>query len=107
MSTISYKNYIGTVEYSEDDECLFGRIIGINDIVTYEAQSVTELRLAFQESVDDYLEHCKELGKEPNKPYSGRFVLRVAPELHADVAMKAQKQGVSLNQYVTSLLAQT
>lgn len=103
---MTYKGYSGTVEYSEDDDCLFGRVTGIRDIVTYEGQGVTDLRAAFQESVDDYLEHCKEMGKEPNKPYSGRFLLRIDPGLHARLAARAQASGVSLNQYAAEVLAQ-
>jgi predicted HicB family RNase H-like nuclease len=70
---MTYKEYIGTVEYSEEGNCLFGRIAGIRDIISYEGESVAEIRKAFEEAVDDYLAHCAEVGKEPNKPYSGQF----------------------------------
>ncbi|MCL2459614.1 MAG: type II toxin-antitoxin system HicB family antitoxin [Desulfobulbus sp.] len=73
------KGYIGTVEYSEEDNCLFGRIGGCRDIISYEGESVVEIRQAFEDAVDDYLKHCAATGKEPNKPYSGKFVLRIAP----------------------------
>ena len=104
-NAMTYKGYIGTVEYSEEDECLFGRIAGISDIITYEGESVAEIRQAFEESVDDYLKHCAEIGKEPNKPYSGKFVLRIDPSLHARLAVKAQASGKSLNQYATEVLS--
>ena len=104
-NAMSYKGYIGMVEYSEEDSCLFGRIAGIRDIISYEGESVTEIRQAFEEAVDDYLEHCAEIGKEPNKPYSGKFVLRLDPSLHARLAVKAHINGKSLNQYAADVLA--
>lgn len=105
-SAMTYKGYVGTVEYSEEDACLFGRIAGISDIITYEGESVSEIRTAFEDAVDDYLNHCAETGKEPNKPYSGKFVLRIDPSLHARLAVKAQAQGMSLNQFAADVLAQ-
>jgi hicB family protein len=101
---MTYKGYAGTVEYSEEDGVLFGRIAGIEDVVSYEGESVTELRQAFHESVDDYLEHCASIGKEPNKPYSGKFTLRIDPALHARLAAQAQAMGKSLNQYAAEVL---
>ncbi|MDR0835883.1 MAG: type II toxin-antitoxin system HicB family antitoxin [Tannerella sp.] len=105
-NAMTYKGYVGTVEYSGDDDCLFGRIAGIKDIISYEGESVTKIRGAFEEAVDDYLEHCASTGKEPNKPYSGKFILRLDPEIHARLAIKAQAHGKSLNQYAAELLAQ-
>lgn len=102
---MTYKGYAGTVEYSEPDEILFGRIAGIDDIVSYEGESVSELRESFQEAVDDYLEHCEAVGKAPNRPYSGKFTLRIAPELHARLAAQAGALGKSLNQYAAELLS--
>ena len=104
-NAMTYKGYVGTVEYSEEDACLFGRIAGIRDIITYEGESVTEIRAAFEEAVDDYLKHCAETGKEPNKPYSGKFMLRIDPSLHARLAAKALADGKSLNQYAADVLA--
>lgn len=103
-NAMTYRDYVGTVEYSEEDGCLFGRIAGIRDIITYEGKSVAEIRQAFRDSVDDYLRHCAETGKEPNKPYSGKFVLRIDPSLHARLAIKAQANGMSLNQYAADVL---
>jgi len=102
---MTYKGYIGTVEYSEEDNCLFGRINGIRDIISYEGVSIEEIRKAFEEAVDDYLRHCAATGKEPNKPYSGKFVLRIDPVLHARIAAKAMASGKSLNQYAAEMLA--
>jgi Uncharacterized protein encoded in hypervariable junctions of pilus gene clusters len=104
-NAMTYKGYVGTVEYSEEDGCLFGRIAGIQDIISYEGESVAEIRQVFEEAVDDYLEHCAKSGKEPNKPYSGKFVLRIDPSLHARLAVKAQANGKSLNQYATEVLS--
>lgn len=100
-----YKGYTGTVEYSEEDGCLFGRLAGIDDIISYEGESVSEMRRAFQNAVDDYLSDCAATGKQPDKPYSGKFVLRLDPELHARLAMRAREAGKSLNQYAVEVLA--
>lgn len=100
-----HKGYAGTVEYSEEDGCLFGRLVGIDDIISYEGESVAEIRQAFQEAVEDYLADCAATGKQPEKPYSGRFVLRLDPELHASLAMRAREAGKSLNQYAVDVLA--
>ncbi len=104
-NVMTYNGYTGTVEYSEDDGILFGRLVGINDIVSYEGESVKELREAFQASVDDYLEHCKNIGKKPDRPYSGKFTLRIDPVIHARLAAQAQAVGKSLNQYAVDVLA--
>ena len=100
-----YKGYTGTVEYSAEDGCLFGRLAGIDDIISYEGESVSEMRRAFQNAVDDYLSDCAATGKQPDKPYSGKFVLRLDPELHARLAMRAREAGKSLNQYAVEVLA--
>lgn len=105
-NAMKYKNYAGTVEYSEEDSCLFGRLLGISDVISYEGESVAELRTAFEEAVDDYLETCEELGKNPQRPYSGKVMLRISPELHASIAMKAEASGKSLNQWATETLSQ-
>jgi predicted HicB family RNase H-like nuclease len=104
-NVMTYKGYVGTVEYSEEDNCLFGRIAGIRDIISYEGGSVAAIRTAFEEAVDDYLEHCAATGKEPNKPYSGKFLLRLEPAVHARLAVKAQASGKSLNQYAAEVLS--
>lgn len=103
---LTYKDYSGTVEYSEADSCLFGRIVGIRDIVSYEGESVLEIRQAFEDAVDDYVEHCRSIGKEPNKAYSGKIQLRMPPNLHADLAMQATAQNKSLNQLINEKLVE-
>lgn len=77
---MKYKGYSGSVEFSDADDCLYGRIIGINDIISYEGQSVSEIKQAFHDAVDDYLEDCKATGKNPDKPYSGKAA-KVPPDM--------------------------
>lgn len=105
MNTMHYKGYAAKIEYSEEDDCLIGHIAGINDIVGFHANSVPELHAAFEEAVEDYQETCKKAGKSPQKPYSGKIMLRVPPEVHARAAMMAEAQGKSLNSWVTELLS--
>jgi len=99
-NTLSYKDYYGSVEYSAADECFFGKIIGINDLVSFEGGSVSELKKAFAEAVDDYIAMCAEIGKEPQKSYKGSFNVRIPPELHKEAAITATRIGISLNAFV-------
>ena len=100
MNAMTYKGYAARVEYSEEDGCFVGHIAGIHDIVGFHGDSVAELRAAFADAVEDYLETCRKLGRAPNRPYSGQFRVRLSPELHARAAMTAQVQGKSLNAWV-------
>lgn len=102
---MEYKGYAGTVEYSEADNCLWGKIAGINDIISYEGQSVFEIRQAFEEAVDCYLEDCASRGKEPNKPYIEPILVTVEPELREKLETQAMEAGITLNQLVTAKLA--
>ena len=95
-----YKDYIGSVHYSADDEIFFGKIEGINDSISFEGSSVSELKAAFQEAVEDYIELCQLNGKEPEKTYKGSFNIRIRPELHKQAAQKALIERKSLNQYI-------
>lgn len=99
MSAMSYKGYLARPEFSPDDGVFFGKIAGIQDIVTFEGESVAELVRAFHEAVDDYIETCVKIGKEPQRSYSGNLALRVSPELHAKAARAAELAGMSLNQW--------
>jgi predicted HicB family RNase H-like nuclease len=92
------------VHYSAEDECLVGHIAGINDIVGFHGDSVEEMRKAFEEAVDFYLDSCAKMGHEPNKPYSGRVTLRLPPELHAKLAVRAETEGSSLNNWMVTAL---
>lgn len=101
-----YKDYIGSVHYSTEDEVFYGELEGINDLVSYEGTSVTELKAAFEEAVEDYLELCQMNGKEPEKAYKGSFNVRIKPELHKKAAQMAIIEGKSLNQYVEEAIAE-
>lgn len=99
-----YRGYCGSIEHDLDGDNLFGSIQFINDILVYEASTLRELRQAFQESVDEYLDTCKEIGKDPDKAYSGTFNIRVSPEVHRKIAHKALKEGLSLNACISIAL---
>lgn len=97
---LSYKTYNGTVEYSREDECLYGKVIGIKSLLSYEGQSVQELEQDFKAVIDEYLEDCKERNIEPEQPYKGTFNVRINPELHRSIAVYAIEHGKSLNSAV-------
>ena len=107
MKPMTYKGYSAKIEYSDEDACFVGRIAGIRDIITFHGGSVDEVRDAFEEAVDDYLEACAKVGRPPNKPYSGKLVLRLPQELHERLAIAAQIEGKSLNTLVVDRLDQT
>lgn len=104
MSMMTHRGYASRVEYSEEDGCFVGHIAGIRDVVGFHGDSVAELRAGFVEAVDDYLETCSKLDREPNHPYPGQFRLRLPPELHARAAMMAEAQGKSLNTWVAKVI---
>ena len=99
MSTMSYKNYLASIEYSEEDACFVGRIAGIHDVIGFHADNVAGLREAFHEAVEDYVATCAKIGKVPQKAYSGKVMLRIPPDVHARAATAAQSRGLSLNQF--------
>jgi len=105
MSTMTFKGYAAKIEYSDEDACFIGHIAGIKDVIGFHAETVKELRAAFEEAVDDYLATCESVGRAPQKPYSGKLMLRVPPEVHARAAMMAQAHGVSINQWASDVLA--
>ena len=95
-----YKDFMGSVHFSADDEVFFGKIEGIEDLVSFEGKSVKEIKKAFEEAVDDYVQICKDSNKELEKSYRGSFNVRMPPELHKRVKRTAVKLGISLNQFV-------
>lgn len=97
---LSYKGYYGDINFSAEDDVFHGKLIGIDDLVTFEGDSVKQLKKAFRDSVDAYLEMCKELGQEPNKTYKGSFNIRISPELHRQAARYAAVNNMSLNEFV-------
>lgn len=97
---LEYKGFYGTVEFSENDNILFGKVIGINSLISYEGDSVKTLREDFEGAVDDYLEMCETNGVEPEKTYKGSFNVRISPELHKNLALFAASHGETLNSTV-------
>jgi predicted HicB family RNase H-like nuclease len=97
---LHYKDFIGSVHFSADDECFFGKVEGINDLVTFEARTVDELKEAFREAVEDYRRLCKLTGKPLRKSYKGSFNVRMTAEVHRKAVQKSLKLGISLNQLV-------
>jgi len=102
---MEYKGYYAKVEFDDEANIFHGEVINLRDVITFEGATVDQLRNAFQDSVDDYLEFCAKRGEEPDKPYSGRFVVRVEPELHKSIAIEARKKGASINSLVSEALA--
>ena len=103
---MEYKGYLGQVEYDDEAGIFHGEVVNLRDVITFQGESVDELRRALRESVDDYLAFCAARGEEPEKPYSGTFTVRIPPELHRDVALRARLAGKSLNGWITDLLDQ-
>ena len=101
---MEYKGYIGKVEIDEEAGILHGEVINIRDVVTFEGQTVDELQQAFRDSVEDYLAFCAQRGEAPEKPFSGKFVLRLPTELHRRAYVKAKSADKSLNSWVTEVL---
>ena len=101
---MDYKGYIGKVEFDDEAGIFHGEVINTRDVITFQGESVAELKQAFQDSVDDYLAFCKERGEEPDKPFSGQFVTRIPPELHRQVNLAASLSGKSLNAWVADQL---
>lgn len=104
MNTMSYKGYTARVEYDERDNIFVGRILGIRSIISFHGETVMELRAEFEHAVKDYLAECKKEGVHPEKPASGKMLLRVPPEVHGRALIAAQAAGMSLNQWATEVL---
>ena len=104
MNSLDYKGYVGIFAYDEDADVLHGRVIGLRDVITFEGRSIDELKLALADSIEDYLEFCRERGEEPEKPLSGKFVVRLEPALHRAIATAAEREGKSLNGWVKDRL---
>lgn len=99
-NTITYKDYIGTVNFSEDDMVFFGKVIGITDSISFEGDTVESLIEDFHNAVDEYLEFCAQTGKEPQQQYRGSFNIRIASDLHRKASLGASARNMSLNSYV-------
>ncbi len=99
-NTLNYKGFIASVSFIDEDNILFGKIEGINDLIMFEGKSVTEIKQMFREAVDEYIESCKHFNKPLLKSFKGSFNVRVKPDIHQQAAMLAKMQGISLNQLV-------
>ena len=101
MGFLKYKGYTGSVEYSEEDNCLFGKVQGMTkDGITYEGATVDELTADFHDAVDTYLQLCEEKGIQPRKPYTGVLNIRLTPEMHSSAAMAASRAGITINAFI-------
>ena len=102
MGYLRYKGYTGRVDYSEEDNCFCGVVTGLHrDGILFEGNTVDEVKKDFEESIEDYLASCEERGVEPEKPYSGKLVLRIQPSLHGEAAERAADCGISLNEFIS------
>lgn len=104
MNNMIYKGYLTKIEYSSEDKCLVGHILGIQDIVGFHGNSVEEVRRAFEEAVEDYFGMRADMGKKPEKPFSGKIMARILPEDHFLLAMKAQLEGKSVDGMVADAI---
>ena len=104
---LEYKGYKGRVEFDSEVKILHGEVVETRDVITFQGTSVEELELAFRESVDDYLEFCAERGEEPERPFTGRLMVRLPPELHRELYVEAKEEGKSLNQLIAERLQKT
>jgi len=105
-NTLQYKGFLGSIEISIEDNCLHGKLMFIDDLVTYEADSLTKLKSEFEAAVEDYLNTCKKLDRNPIKPFSGTFNVRIGPELHQTLARYAVKKSSSINDVVKKALVE-
>lgn len=101
---MTYKGYQARVEMDEEAGLFHGEVINTRDVITFQGRTVRQLKKAFADSVDDYLEFCAARGEDPEKPFSGKFLVRVSPEMHREIMMDARRQGKSLNAYVNEKL---
>lgn len=100
MKHLKYKSYLGSIEYSPEDGILYGKVLGIQDLISYEGRTGAELEKDFQEAIDEYLTLCAEKNISPEKPYKGSFNVRLSPELHERAALIAREEKMSLNNFV-------
>jgi predicted HicB family RNase H-like nuclease len=101
---MNYKGYQGHVNYDDEAKLFHGEVVGLRDVITFQGTSVDELEQAFKDSVDEYLDFCKELGRAPEKPFSGKLMLRLPPEIHERAAFEAKTHGVSLNAWINQAI---
>ncbi len=100
MNIFRYKGFIGSIEANAEDKILYGKLLYINDLVTYEASTIPQLETEFKNAVNDYLETCQQLKREPMKPFKGSLNVRIGPELHKEAALHAAVYGISINEFI-------
>jgi predicted HicB family RNase H-like nuclease len=103
---MQYKDYLSRIEFDDEANIFHGEVINIRDVITFQGKSIDELRKAFEDSVEDYLAFCAERGEEPDKPFSGRFTVRLSPEQHRKVILAAEKAGKDIEMWVEEALTQ-
>ena len=104
MNTMSYAGYAARIEFDERDNLFVGRVLGLRSMISFHGKTVAELRSQFKVAMNDYLDDCKSRGITPEKPASGKLLLRVPPEVHSKALIVAQSHGKSLNQWATEAL---
>jgi len=104
---LNYKEFIGSVHFSSDDNVFYGKVEGINDLITFEGETVKELTDAFQYVVDEHIKDCESEEIAPEKSYKGSFNVRLTPELHRKIAMSAKMHGESINKFVSDALSKS
>jgi predicted HicB family RNase H-like nuclease len=102
---LRYKDFIGSVQFSDADEIFYGKVTGIDDLVSFEGSSVNDLKTDFIEAVEDYLDLCKKIDKDPYKSYKGSLNVRIGSELHKKAAQNAAMHGITLNQYIQKAIS--
>ncbi len=102
---MNYKGYMGHIIYDDELRCFTGEVINTRDVITFQGNTVNKLEQAFHDSIDDYLEFCAERNEKPDRPFSGKFSLRVSPELHRKAAIEAELSHKSLNAWLCETIA--
>ena len=103
----TYKGYIGKIDYDDEVGTFHGEVVNTRDVITFQGKSVSELKRSLKDSVEDYLEFCRDRGEEPDRPFSGKFVVRIPPEVHREAFVKAKSAGKSLNAWVTEKIKES
>lgn len=101
---LTYKGYSGKVEFDEQARIFHGEVIDTRDVITFQGNSVDEIEQSFKDSIDDYLDFCSKRGEEPERPFSGKLLLRIPSDLHHEIFIKARQNGKSINSWVIDLL---
>jgi len=102
---LTYKGYHGKVEFDDEAGLFHGEVVDLRDVITFQGKSVDELDQAFRDSIDDYLDFCQLRGEEPDRAFTGRFMLRLPSDVHRKVYVRAKKEGKSLNEYISEKLS--